>query len=149
MVKKPKRKLSKYNLHMKREMKAGKTFKQATKSWKKSPAKKTGVKARAKKAVSRAVKTGGRKVGRNGFNQAKLFKLARMAALLGPHAGVWMSQNTPQEKANQSLKMLSGYDMATGQFSWESLMQGYMPLIATTGITMAIPKISGFLRGLL
>jgi len=35
-LQKKKRKMSKYNLHVSKEMKAGKTMQEATKSWKKS-----------------------------------------------------------------------------------------------------------------
>jgi len=99
-----------------------------------------------RKAPARKV---GRKVGRNGFNQQKLFKLARMAALLGPHAGVWLSGADPMTKASESVKMLSGFDMSTGQFDMQSLVRGYGPLLATTAVTALVPKINGLLKGLL
>lgn len=85
---------------------------------------------------------------RNGFNQQKLFKLAKVAALLGPHAAVWMGAGSAQQKATESVKMLSGVDMATGQTDFEALKRGYLPLIITTLVTTFIPKIGGFLRGL-
>jgi len=105
---------------------------------------------RRKAPVRRArAKTQVRKVGRSGFNQQKLFKLARMAALLGPHAGVWMGAGTPQDKVAASVGLLSGYDINTGTFSMEKLAAGYIPLLATTAVTKVIPKISGLIGGLM
>ena len=154
MVKKPKRKLSAYNKHMSREMKKGRSFKQAVSSWKggrksSSKPRKRSTKAGSKKKPKSRAKQKVRKVGRNGFNQQKLFKLARMAALLGPHAGVWMSAQPVEQKVQGSIKLLSGYDIQSGTFSFEDLGKGYIPLLATTAVTKVIPKISGLIGGLL
>ena len=154
---KAKRALSPYNRHVQREMKAGKSMKQAAASWKRGGKKSTStsrlrrkVSSGRKRSVSRrAPKKVGKKVGRGGFSQQKLFKLARMAAMLGPHAGVWMSAGTPAEKASASVRLLSGFDMNTGQFDIQNLVQGYGPLLATTVVTKVIPKISGLLGGLM
>ena len=150
---KTKRKLSPYNRHVQREMKAGKSMKQAAASWKGG-----GVRKRVKRKVAARRKTVaarkrkspkvGRKVG-SGFNQQKIFKLARVAALLGPHAAVWMSSATPQVKATESVKMLSGFDMNTGQFDMQALIRGYGPVLATTAVTAVIPKINGLIKGIL
>ena len=58
------RKLSKYNLHVRKEMKAGKTMKQAARSWKSSPKKKrTKSTSKPKRSVRKTAKSksGGRK----------------------------------------------------------------------------------------
>jgi len=140
---KPKRKLSAYNRHVASEMKKGKSMKQAASSWRGRG------KSKKRRTIRRPSRKVGRKVGRNGFNQQKLFKLARMAALLGPHAGVWLSGADPMTKASESVKMLSGFDMSTGQFDMQSLVRGYGPLLATTAVTALVPKINGLLKGLL
>jgi len=146
--------VSAYNRHVGREMRAGKSMKQAAASWrggrKKSPKRRLSRPSRKSGSVRRrAPAKKVRKVGRSGFNQQKLFKLARMAALLGPHAGVWMGAGTPQDKVSGSIKLLSGFDINTGQFSFEALAAGYVPLLATTAVTKVIPKISGLIGGLM
>jgi len=151
-VAKKKRSLSAYNRHVQREMKKGKSMKQAASSWKKGSSKSKPKRSRiSRRSVTRRVSRvtkGGRKVAR-GFNQQKLFRLARLAALLGPHAGVWLSSADPMTKAAESVKMLSGFDMKTGQFNFQSLVQGYGPVLATTAVTALIPKINGLLKGLM
>ena len=152
--KKAKRALSPYNRHVQREMKAGRSMKQAAASWKgggrkASPKRRSVRRTVSRRVTRRAPKKVGKKVGRGGFSQQKLFKLARMAAMLGPHAAVWMSAGTPQEKMSASVKFLSGFDMNTGQFDFQNLVQGYGPLLATGLITAVIPKINGLVRGLM
>lgn len=62
------RKLSKYNLHVRKEMKAGKTMKQAARSWKSSPKKKrTRSTSKPKRSVRKTAKPKGRKGGRKTF----------------------------------------------------------------------------------
>lgn len=57
------RKLSAYNLHVRKEMKAGKSMKQAAKSWKKSPKRKRATTSKPKRSVKKTAnkKTGGKK----------------------------------------------------------------------------------------
>ena len=57
------RKLSKYNLHVRKEMKAGKTMKQAARSWKSSPKKKS---SRSTSKPKRSVRTTPKKKGGGG-----------------------------------------------------------------------------------
>lgn len=145
---KVKRKLSAYNRHMSAEMKKGKTFKQAVSSWKGGHTKAShSTKTKSKRFSRLRAKIGGHH--KMGFNQQKIFKLARMAALLGPHAAVWMSAASPQDKAAESIKLLSGFDMATGQFDASALVRGYFPLLAATAITTLIPKASSIIRGIM
>ena len=152
--KKAKRALSPYNRHVQREMKAGRSMKQAAVSWKgggrkASPKRRSVRRTVARRVTRRAPKKVGKKVGRGGFSQQKLFKLARMAAMLGPHAAVWMSAGSPQEKATASVGLLSGFDMNTGQFDFQNLVRGYAPLLATGLVTAVIPKINGLVKGLM
>jgi len=151
---KAKRALSPYNRHVQREMKAGRSMKQAAATWKgggrkAAPKRRSVRRTVARRVTRRAPKKVGKKVGRGGFTQQKLFKLARMAAMLGPHAAVWMSAASPQEKASSSVRLLSGFDMNTGQFDFQNLVQGYGPLLATGLITAVIPKINGLVKGLM
>ncbi len=148
---KQKRKLSAYNRHMSAEMKKGKTFKQAVASWKGGHTKASkSAKAKPRKPSRLShlrAKIGGHH--KMGLYQQKIFKLARMVALFGPHAAVWMSTASPQEKAAESIKLLSGFDMSTGQFDGSALVRGYGPLLAATAITALIPKASSMIRGIL
>ena len=153
---KAKRALSPYNRHVQREMKAGASMKQAAASWR-SGSRKTTSSRRSQLAGQRirrrssrkAPKKVGKKVGRGGFNQQKLFKLARMAAMLGPHAAVWMGAGSPQEKVTTSVGLLSGVNMNTGQFDIQLLAKGYTPLLVTGLVTAVIPKINGLVKGLM
>ena len=154
---KTKRALSPYNRHVQKHMKAGRTMKQAAASWKSGSRSKYSTRSKVKRVLRgkrpatlrKAPKKVGRKVGKGGFTQQRLFKLARMAAMLGPHAAVWMSAASPQEKASESVRLLSGFDMNTGQFEFQNLVRGYGPLLATGLITAVIPKINGLVKGLM
>ena len=153
MAKKPRKKrkgkVSAYNRHVGKEMRAGKSMKQAAASWRGGGRKSTSKPKAKPKDRRRASTKKVRKVGRSGFNQQKLFKMARMAALLGPHAGVWMGAGTPQDKVAASIGMLSGYDINSGTCDFQRLAAGYLPLLATTAVTKVIPKISGLIGGLI
>lgn len=145
MGKKPKRKLSAYNKHMSREMKKGRTFKQAVASWKgsKKPSRKTTSRRRTTTKGGRA--TVGRK---QGFSTQKLFKYVRLAALVAPTAAVVLSKKTNYDRARYGTRWLTGYDFHTGKFSLDDLAKGWLPYLASVGVTYGIPKIAGMIRGL-
>lgn len=136
--KKPKKKLSAYNRHVQREMKAGKSMKQAAASWNKKSGK--------PKAASKSKPKGGnRKVGKNGFNTQKIFKYMRIGALTLPAAQTILSNQQPATKINQLKKDYFGVD-ANGQFNLAYLAKGWMPFIASSLVTIGIPKLMSLIR---
>ena len=157
MAKKPrvrrvKRALSPYNRHVQREMKAGRSMKQAAASWK-SGSKRTSVRRISvprRRARSRAVaKTGGRKtMGKSGFNTQKIMKYLRLAALAGPGAHAVLTYGANKDGLTHALLRYTGFDMRTGQFNGAALASGWMPYLASVGVTYGVPKLAGIIRGL-
>ena len=147
---KVKRKLSPYNRHVQREMKKGRSMKQAAASWKpgrKRPSIRRSV-SRAKPRRRAAAKTGGRKtMGKSGFNQQKIFKYVRLAALALPAADIALSGQSTETKIARAKKDYFGVD-ANGNFNLAYLAKGWLPFAASIGVTYGIPKLAGILRGL-
>ena len=114
--KKPKKKLSAYNKHVQREMKAGKSMKQAAASW----SKKSGApKSKASKSNKSSKSKGGNTtVTKNGFNTQKIFKYFRYGALVAPAAAIAMRSDSNENKIRSGIKAYFGYDMRTGAFPW-------------------------------
>ena len=83
----------------------------------------------------------------SGFNQQKIFKLVRMAALGIPAAGTLMSGATMDQKINQLKSDYFGVN-ELGQFELHRLGRGWTPFLASIGVTYGIPKLAGILRGL-
>ena len=154
MAKKPrvKRALSPYNRHVQREMKAGRSMKQAAASWK-SGSKRTSVrrisvprrKTRSR-AVARPKSTGGRKMA--GFNSQKIMKFVRLAALAAPVIGQAVRQDSLENKAMHVMRAYTGVNIQTGQFSGAALVAGWTPYLASVLATYGIPKVAGIIRGL-
>lgn len=160
------RKLSAYNLHMKRELKgklSGKTkaqrkaiFKAAARKWKSKGKRKPASRSKPKsggskrKPVKSSSKTGGRRMGKNSFSTQKIFALVRKGALAAPAIGVALDPSlTPQEKARVGFQKYTGVDMRTGKFHFNSLREGYEPYFWTSLATHGIPKVISFVKGLL
>lgn len=160
---KPKRKPSKYNLHVGREMRKGKTMKQAAASWDKKGGKaKRAVKAvrktvksvRAKRAASktrrktkRKTTTGGRRKV-SGFNTQKIMKLIRMAALGAPVAKGVSLYGVSKAAAVTAIRGYTGVNINTGKFRFEDAVEGWTPYLFAIAATYGIPKIAGLIRGL-
>lgn len=141
--KKPKRKPSAYNRHIGREMKAGRTMKQAAASWK-SGSKKSSPKKRASRTTTRRSNTTAKK---GGFNTQKLFKFVRLGALVIPGATIAMSTATPSDKMKRITAAYTGV-RSDGSFHFEDLKRGWLPYLASIGVTYGIPKLAGIIRGL-
>ena len=151
---KVKRKLSPYNRHVQREMKAGRSMKQAAASWK------SGGRGSARRGVARLQKrkkrkaaarkprsTGGRKK-MAGFNTQKIMKYIRLAALGAPAARVAMLQTSGPDKIRRGLEAYTGFNIETGQFNAAKLAEGWGPYVAAVATTYGIPKLAGIIRGL-
>jgi len=150
---KKKRKLSAYNRHVQKHMKAGRTMKQAAASWKSGGRSKYSIRSKVKRVVrgKRPARLGnpnrgGRKVAK-GFNTQKMFKLIRLAALAMPAAGVAMGPGSAQEKILSALQLYTGARPGA-PFRADKLAEGWMPFLAATAVTYGIPKLTGILRGL-
>lgn len=159
------KKLSSYNLHMRRALKGkmkGKSkvqrkaiFRAAAKSWKggKGRTVKT-LKRREMRKVWRKYKpktktsTGGRKMGSKGFlNASTIMKFARIGALAVPAAGIAMRKDLDHYwKARLISKAYTGFDFATGKFNYKDLATGWLPYVATVAITHGIQKLAGMIR---
>ena len=155
------RKLSAYNLHMKRELKgklSGKTkaqrkaiFKAAARKWKpkgKSVSRskpKTGGSSRSRSTTRRSNRT----MGKNTFNMSKIYSLANKAAFVAPYIGVAMGAGSPQFKIHKGLRFLTGYNLDNNTWSFESLKQGWTPYVMTKLVTAVVPKITSFVKGLI
>jgi len=147
-------------------MKAGASMKQAARAWKKGgkkgrtikrtrklvkvhkPRHGGGVTREYKMVRSKGNPKGGRKVAKGGFNQQKLFKLVRLAALAIPAAEVLISQDSMQNKMVRLGKRYTGFDMTTGRFDLGHLAVGYGPILGATLATYGIPKLAGIIRGI-
>ena len=145
---KKKRKLSAYNKHMSREMKKGRSFKQAVSSWKGGGRKSSKPKKRSIRRSSRTKpKTGGRKtMGKSGFNSQKIMKYIRLAALATPAVIAMTGPGTIQQKAQVALSSYTGV-WSDGSFHPETLAKGWMPYLAAVLTTYGIPKVAGIIRG--
>lgn len=149
---KRKRAVSAYNRFIGSKTKGGKmTMKQAAALWKRGGRAKRKTSTRAapkRRRLSRGKTRSVRKVGKSGFNSQKIMKYIRLAALGLPAAGVAMDSGlSGQEKLRVGLQKYTGVDMRTGQFHLSSLAEGWLPYLASIGVTYGIPKIAGLIRG--
>ena len=145
MPPKKQRKPSAYNRHVGREMRRGLTMAQAAKSWKKK------AKPSRKRVVRKAQKKEKRKMARrkNGFSQAKMFSLIRKLSLVAPGLGVALGGGTPADKFARAVLAYTGYNTHVQKYELEPLKNTYTPFLATTVITAVIPKIAGFVKGVI
>lgn len=84
---------------------------------------------------------------RSGFNTQKIFKYVRIGALLLPAVTTVLGPGTGGQKLN---KLKSDYFgvWSDGSFHLESMAKGWLPFLASIGVTYGIPKIAGIIRGL-
>lgn len=143
--KKPKRKPSAYNKHVGREMRAGKTMKQAAASWKKK-----GSKPKSQASPKKGSKpTGGtRRMGKNTFNTQKIFSLMTKAALLGPAFIIATGSGDMTHKMKEGIHSYTGLNFATRGFDFEYALNTYKPYIFMKIIGAVVPKIGGFIKSL-
>jgi len=148
--KKQKKALSPYNRHVQREMKAGKSMKQAAASWSKSagkPKAASRIRSVAKRSSSKP-KGGKSRMGKkNGFNTQKIFKYVRMGALALPAATTLMSDMSVPNKINTLKADYFGID-SLGNFSLQRLAKGWLPFAVATGVTYGVPKLASIIRRL-
>jgi len=146
---KKKRPLSKYNLHMKREMNKGKTFKQAVASWKKggksSKRRSSPSKSPRKRRRSTTTKRK-RRNSRRGFSYTSIFPLLKMGALIAPGAVEFTKGYSLSDAAALALAKYTGYDFGKGNFEFSRLAEGWLPFLSVSLVTAVIPRISGFIR---
>lgn len=140
---KKKRKPSAYNKHVGREMRAGKTMKQAAASWKRKGSKpKSG--GTSRKPAESSSKTGGRRLGKSTFNTNKIFGLITKAALIAPAASVAMDASlTPHQKVRRGIAWYTGFNIDTGAFKWEDLLKGWAPYVGTKLARKVVAIIGG------
>lgn len=134
--------LTAYQKHVKREMKKGKSMKQAAKSWRK----KKSTKSRTRNSSST---TSGRS--RSGMNTNKIYGLIRKAALLAPAAGVALDPkyDSAEKKIKHAMRKYTGFLWDTGEFRWEWLAEGWMPYLGAKIGTEVIPRVGHMIKNLL
>ena len=81
----------------------------------------------------------------NGFNTQKIFKYMRIGALALPAAEIVFSPGTIQQKAVRFKRDYFGVG-ADGVFNWGNLSRGWMPFIASSLITIGVPKVLSMIR---
>lgn len=135
--------LTPYQKHVKKEMKGGKSMKQAAKSWR---AKKKGRNTR-----SRSSSTTSSRSRNTMMNTNKIYGLIRKAALLAPAIGTALDPHydTPEKKIRHGLRKYSGYNYATGEFRWEWLAEGWLPYLGAKLGTEVVPRVGNMIKGLL
>ncbi|GAI92265.1 unnamed protein product [marine sediment metagenome] len=86
---------------------------------------------------------------KNSFNMSKIYGLANKAAFFAPYAMIALKPGVSAEyKVKDGIRILTGYNMTNGTWSFESLKQGWLPYVATKLVTAVIPKITRFVKGL-
>jgi len=161
---KTKRKLSAYNLYMRKALKGkmtGKTkaqrkaiFKTAARGWNKGKPKSI---SRSSKPKSRASpekrsnpKGGNRRMGKSTFNMNKIYGGVRKVALFAPAVARAMEPGqTPEWKIKAAIQDYTGWSFWSNDWKLERAATGWMPFIFATVITAVVPKISRFVKGLL
>lgn len=134
-------------------------FKAAVAKWKRTGGKKTKTKTKSsrsnkirrttKKPTKKPTNSGGRRMGKGGFNLSKIYKLARMGALALPAATTVMNQSlSGTEKLYKISQDYTGYNPYDGSFKMERLLQGWLPFIAASVVTYGVPKLTSILRGI-
>ena len=146
-AKKQKKALSPYNRHVQREMKAGRSMKQAADSWSKSSGKPKAASKSRSKPKARATGGKSRMGKRNGFNTQKIFKYLRMGALAMPAAQTIIGPGTPAQKLVVLKRDYMGVG-TDGVWRPEYMAKGWMPFIGTSLVTYGIPKVMALIRGL-
>ena len=149
--------LTAYQAHVKKELLAGHTMKQAAASWHPGSKSKrariggaiTAIRARRAAATTTGANKHMRKKGGHhsgGFNTSKMFKFLRIGALAAPAAVRAFGPGTPQQKFTLAICDYTGFDMSNGTFHAEYLKRGWLPYIATAALTYGIPKLLQLIR---
>lgn len=84
---------------------------------------------------------------RSGFNTQKIYKFIRIAALILPAAERALGPGTPMQKLNLVKRDYFGIG-TDGKWYPHLMARGWVPVIAATAVTYAVPKIAGLIRGL-
>jgi len=82
------------------------------------------------------------------LNTSTIMKLVRIAALAAPAASVALSGGDAQTKLTRGIHYYTGFNLASGQWDWQTLTKGWLPYVATAAITYGIQKLSGMIRRL-
>jgi len=157
---KPKKKLTKYNECMSRELKgklSGKTkaqraaiFKAAAKKCSRGTSKKASKpsKPKSRASPSRANPTGGtRRMTKNSFNMNKIYGAIRKVAIFIPATSLVATSGMSNEtKITHGLRWYFGWDRVTNSFKWDQLWRGWGPAIGAQVITRVIPAINRIIR---
>ena len=100
-----------------------------------------------KRKVSRVARKKRRR--RSGFSTASMFKYLRLAALLAPAAHSALRPGvSAKDKVADAIEKYSGYNLGNNTFSWAKLGSGWLPIIATSLVTVGVSKINGIIRRL-
>lgn len=75
-------------------------------------------------------------------------KFIKIGALVGPAAYCAMLPATPKDKLAFGLKRYTGFDLNSGSFAPEWLLQGWGPYILTSLVVTGIGKLNGIIRRL-
>ncbi len=85
---------------------------------------------------------------RSFLNTQTVMRLARVAALVGPAAGIALGTGSARAKIRDALIAYTGYNIDNGSFNLARLGQGWLPFISTSLATVGISKLSGIIRRL-
>ena len=163
---KPKKKLTKYNKCMSRELKgnmSGKTkaqraalFKAAAKLCSSKTPKKHGMRGlvvtrpKSGASTSKSNPSGGtRNMTKNSLNMSKIYGLVRKVAIFIPAITLAMTPAPMEQKIKVGTKWYFGWDTDTGTFSWQDLWKGWGPAVGAQVITRVIPAINRIIRSFL
>jgi len=105
-------------------------------------------KANKPKNPSKKASSGGGKTGKRWFGVSGLFKFIKIGAFLAPAGHAYLSRDNNRDRLSYGLEKYTGYNMNGGYFRWESLMEGWLPYVATTLITTGVQKLNGIIRRL-
>ena len=158
---KGKKKLSAYNLYMRKALKGkmkGKTkaqrkaiFKAAAKGWKGKGKSNPRSKPKSRASAPKSNSTGGtRNMKKNSFNMSKIYSLANKAAFAAPYIAVALDpSHTPEYKVKKGLGLLTGFSLFTNTWNFDLLRQGWEPYFWSKIVTTVVPKAINFVKGLL
>lgn len=154
------RKLSGYQLHMKRALKGkmkGKTkaqrkaiFKAAARSWKKK-GKSTRTRSSSRKTSKSASKSSPsrRSRMRSWLNFNRIKSWVQKIALIAPAVGTALEPVPPIEKINRGLQRYTGFRFDGGvTWRWDKLIEGWGPYIAAVTVTEGISLLKRIIKGL-
>lgn len=151
-------KLSAYQRYMSRTLKGkmkGKTkaqrksiFKAAAKGWKKGSSKPK-AKSKPKSKGSSKPKSGGSMSRKGSFlSWVKIKSWIRKIALVAPAAGRALGPGTIQQKVNGAIADYTGYAMWDGSWSWQRLLRGWTPYVASIAVTEGVDLVKRLMRSL-